>query len=615
MLIFERYGSNLTFITGLPVRLACKTLLFLQFRIYSFGVNGGMSEIVKVENLKDGLILARGIYLNSAVLFRSGTYVTSALIEDLKEKGVREACVEPDPPGPFQSFFLNKQDMPPHQSSSLTERFQNDMAVIADELRYGRILHSEVSYNWLHSVYLRLFSNPTVSLLMNSLKQWDPICYYHSVDVFVLCILLGHRLKWQMDEGFMLGCLMHDIGKLYTPCTILLKTGKLTEREFEKVKKHTVAGSQLLQRLKFPSMAAGIARSHHERLDGSGYPDHTSVSKERVMLRAIMIADVYSALTLNRSYRKPMHATKAMQILLNDCMRGKFALEECYRFINFISIFPPATRVLLTDGQVGTVLSSKNGSDILPKVKIQNRSKVIQLPSDLSLTVKKVIGWDNREMELQARQNWRDYLQNLIDGNPNQAMALLDELSDGKRIERVYTDVIEHSMNEIRQGVASKTYYPSDLPIAVNTTLTLLHWKMLKLLRHPVYNMGSVIITGFGSTGDSLQMKMMNDLLAINGWKTYLLGSSADTSMIADLIQRKGIRYLAGVLSGSDDRFTALSMYKTLIGQFSNLVLFIHSQEMPIFQGLSNDRILESSDLSGFIANLKKCFPVRHSAM
>ncbi|RYL95832.1 HD domain-containing protein [Sporolactobacillus sp. THM7-4] len=575
-----------------------------------------MSQVVKVENLKDGFILSKDIYINSTVLFRSGTYITPALVAGLKEKGVRKVSVRETEIHLFKNLFIDEQEMSPHQLMTLNERFQNDMAVIASELRFGRILHSEASYKWLRSVYLRIFSNPTVVLLMNSLKQWDPIAYYHSVDVFVLCTLIFRRFHWEVPEGFIIGCLLHDIGKLYTPRSILLKTGKLTEREYQKIKEHTVEGCQLLSKLEFSDGARKMVRSHHERLNGSGYPDHYRVSEEDQDLKIMMIADVYSALTLDRSYRKPMHAAKAMQILLNDSQRGLFDLAYCYHFMNFVRIYPSGTKVLLTDGKTGTVLASQNGSSILPRIKLKNQKNVIQLPSDLSLTIKRVIGWDSREMKMQARQNWNDFIQNLIDGNPHQALKLLDELSDGKRVENVYTDVIERSINEIREGVPSSLFHLADLKIAINTAVMLLHWKMIKLSNHLNNTMGSVAIVNFDPVVDRLQLKMINDLFVINGWKTYFLGDTdtADLSMITDLIRRKGVHYLAGCFNSANQVFSIRHIFRTFLSQFPDLTLFVHGTNAHHINDPGSSQALVSSNISEFIANLRTLFPADDSA-
>lgn len=594
------------FVSGPPGELP--NLYLGQFLL---GVNDTMTKVANVADLTDGCIISKDIFINSSVLYRSGTYVTPALADELSEKGVQEVSIKNGPLTAFHRNFLEEKEITAHQLKALTERFQNDMSEIADELRYGRILHSEASYQWLRSVYLRTFSNPTVSLLMDSLKQWDPICYIHSVDVFVLCSLFLRQFHVKMPKGFILGCLLHDIGKLYTPRSILLKTGKLTEREYEQIKEHTLHGYELLNKLGFPSETCKIVRSHHERLNGSGYPDHCVVSEKDPDLKSISIADIYSALTLKRSYRSPMHATRAIQILLNDCMRNNLDLKSCFSFINFVHIFPPATQVLLTDGEVGTVVLNRNGSDILPKIKLHSQNRVIQLPSDLSLTIKSVIGWDSKEILMQEKRNWRDYIQNIVDGNALRALELLDALSDSKRIENVFIDLFERSMNEIEKRAHLQEIKPADLSIARTTTLSLLNWKMLKLLQDRKVEMGEAIVANLDSANEQLQLKMVDDLFAINGWKTLFLRENADLAMITDLLQRKKAGYLAVTLSEESQMFHVCNMLNVLRKQYPELTIFVHGASAHLIDDLPARGILTSADLSEFVVNLRRLFQLK----
>ena len=115
---------------------------------------------------------------------------------------------------------------------------------------------------------------------------------------------------------------LHDIGKVGIPDQILLKPGKLSDEEFEIMKQHTVIGAEALQRAArqnrygtFLDMAAEIARSHHERLDGRGYPDGLSGTDIPLSARITALADVFDALTSARVYKDAMPATKARQII------------------------------------------------------------------------------------------------------------------------------------------------------------------------------------------------------------------------------------------------------------------------------------------------------------
>ncbi|TGA97541.1 HD domain-containing protein [Sporolactobacillus shoreae] len=572
-----------------------------------------MAKVVNTDKLADGNILARDVYINSSVLYQSGTYITPALIADLLDRGVSEVTVKNDSAASYRDSH-NRQ-ITPHQLRALTERFQNDMKSIANELRCGRILHSETSYQWLRSVYIQLFANPSVLLLMDSLKQWDPVCYTHSIDVFVFCSLYSRKYGQTFPDGFILGSLLHDIGKLYTPRSILLKSGKLTEREYVRITKHTTDGFALLKKLDFPEEACKIVRSHHERMDGSGYPDKRVLKRGETELKFMMIADVYSALTLKRSYREPMLAIKALQIILASCVRPQqFDLQTCFGFINFVHIFPPATHVLLTNGEQGIIVPNPKGSDILPKVRLQNSGSVIQMPSDLSVTVKKVTGWDNSQIEIQKKQIWSDFISYLVDGNPIKSMECLDTLSDSKRVEDIFTDLFEKALVEIETGLSAGCYLKSDFLIAVQSLMRLLSWKVLKIARDLQTVMGKVIVVNLDPAHDPIRLRMVNDLFKINGWKTYYLGEPTSYEIISELISRKKAQYLALPMMNDSQSFQLRKLIQHVRSDFPEMIVFVHGKEAGLVSDCSSHSVLTSANLTEFIGNLRYCFPIDSTA-
>ncbi|MCO7176416.1 HD-GYP domain-containing protein [Sporolactobacillus kofuensis] len=568
-----------------------------------------MPKVITVENLKDGTILAKDIYINSSVLYRSGMLITAELVTTLKNIGVTSVTIYDAPVAPFQNTYTPVSRMTAHERKELTSRFQTEMAQIANELRYGRILHSESSYKWLQSLYLRYYSNATVRLLLDSLKQWDPVCYIHSLDVFVLTSLFFRHNHWKTNDDFILGCLLHDIGKLYTPTDILLKKGKLSQREYCKITRHTVDGYQLLKNMHFPNETCRVVRAHHERMNGSGYPDHLYVEKDDQHLKLMMIVDVYSALTLNRSYRKPMYATKAMQIILNDSVRNYlFDLQTCYSFINFIHIFPPATHVRLTTGEEGVILTNPAGSDILPRVKLTN-SNVIQLPSDLSLTVETITSWDSSDMVKQARQTWTDYINYLIDGNSVKAVDCLDALSDGMRIEDVFIKLFERSLDEIQEGLTMERFITADYLIATMTILRLLSWKMLSLshqLSH--FDLGEVVIANLDSFNGLTRTKLVDDLFTISGWKTNFLAETGELSVVRELLLRKKANYLAVSFSKRTSASAVSNLLTNLARDFPNLTVFVHGCQADLVKKSVIKKLFVSTNLSELIKNMKQFF-------
>jgi HD-GYP domain-containing protein (c-di-GMP phosphodiesterase class II) len=119
-------------------------------------------------------------------------------------------------------------------------------------------------------------------------------------------------LPFDMTEGIRMAAVIHDIGKVSVPAEILSKPGKLTEKEFELVKDHTVTGYDILKDLEFPWPIAEIIYQHHEKLDGSGYPRGLKGDEVRMEARIIAVADVVEAMASHRPFRPALGMDAAL---------------------------------------------------------------------------------------------------------------------------------------------------------------------------------------------------------------------------------------------------------------------------------------------------------------
>lgn len=138
------------------------------------------------------------------------------------------------------------------------------------------------------------------------------------------------------DVGwFRMGAFLHDVGKTEVPGEILNKPGRLTDGEREVMESHTVKGDEILAAIPFPWDIRPMVRSHHERWDGRGYPDGLAGAAIPLSARILRVADVFDALTTTRSYRRPLTADQALQLMQDD--HGSFDPEV---FEAFRAIFP-----------------------------------------------------------------------------------------------------------------------------------------------------------------------------------------------------------------------------------------------------------------------------------
>ncbi|WP_139692026.1 HD-GYP domain-containing protein [Sporolactobacillus terrae] len=185
---------------------------------------------------------------------------------------------------------------------------------------------------------LQKAQSATLFSLVKLLESRDVTSGAHVERVSSSCKLLAEELQHlpkfqkQVDSAYIEtlyeACPLHDIGKVGIPDDILLKPGKLTEKEFEVMKTHTVIGAETLSEIqqkypgnKFLQMGIALTRSHHEKWDGSGYPDRSAGDAIPLSARIVALADVYDALRSKRPYKPGYSHEKAVEIIKHE--RGR----------------------------------------------------------------------------------------------------------------------------------------------------------------------------------------------------------------------------------------------------------------------------------------------------
>jgi len=157
-----------------------------------------------------------------------------------------------------------------------------------------------------------------IRLLVSVVEMNDSYTYHHSFSVSEYALMIGRAVGFDDLVNLDLASKLHDVGKISIPTGILNKPGKLTEEEYEIIKTHSEEGYKLLSEIDtFMEARVGV-RYHHERYDGRGYPKGLSGDEIPMIAQIISVADVYEALTSDRSYRKAMSSEEAIGILVEE---------------------------------------------------------------------------------------------------------------------------------------------------------------------------------------------------------------------------------------------------------------------------------------------------------
>jgi len=160
----------------------------------------------------------------------------------------------------------------------------------------------------------------TIEALALAIDAKDETTQEHLQRVQVYAVEIGKELNLSPEEleALRAASLLHDIGKLAVPEHIISKPGKLTPEEFERMKIHPVVGAQILERVRFPYPVAPIVRSHHERWDGTGYPDKLKGEEIPIGARILSVVDTLDALATDRQYRKALPLDEAVGVVLRE---------------------------------------------------------------------------------------------------------------------------------------------------------------------------------------------------------------------------------------------------------------------------------------------------------
>ncbi len=255
------------------------------------------------------------------------------------------------------------------------------------ELSSGGKLNYQKIYYLSELVYGCLDESVYVIKCINDIKNKDEYTYNHCVNVAFYSMLIAKWLnlsKEAIEEVIKAG-LLHDIGKVLIPDEILNKKGKLTEQEFNIMKNHSAIGFNYIKDLKeISELTKEAVLSHHERVDGSGYPYALIGNHINLYARIIGIADVYDAMTQDRVYKKRVTSFDAFK-LFKSWGIGIFDIEIVDVFLKNISVNYTGLNVILDNGESGEIVHVPP-HDITKPI-ILNGSQFI----DLSLSNKRIL--------------------------------------------------------------------------------------------------------------------------------------------------------------------------------------------------------------------------------
>lgn len=327
----------------------------------------------------------RELYIDTA---RGLDVIDSPTVEDVREQ--TDACmtrIAEEAHDDARRVDLAREierAVPLHREAN---RIVRDM--LAD-VRLGKQVEIERIEPLVESMVDSIFRNQDALLPLARLKQHDGYTFQHSVSVCALMVAFARGLGLQraIIKDIGIGALLHDVGKARVPDAVLNKPAKLTEAEFAQMKSHVVQSIVILQNTPgLSQIALDVAGQHHERYDGTGYPNKLKGAAISLYGRMAAIVDVYDAISSDRVYHKGMSPTAALGRLL-EWSKYHFDPTLVRAFVRSIGIYPTGTLVRLQSDRLAIVVEQHPDKLLQPKLNViyQAAKRYYLEPEMLDLT-------------------------------------------------------------------------------------------------------------------------------------------------------------------------------------------------------------------------------------
>ncbi|WP_390447314.1 HD-GYP domain-containing protein [Pseudoalteromonas sp. MTN2-4] len=350
---------------------------------------------ISIEELQPGMFVVSVLEQTGSVQVKTQGWVkTQTSIDKLASAGILRVEVDPDkmldlnnnkhgitaPDSDNQNAHEQEQD-PWHKSTSISAEINQAVKLVEEakslqakafaDLKAGNPIDVEAFKEVATSFIDSIFRNQDALSCIAMIKQKDAYLLEHSINVATLITIFAKHLRLDREviEELATGALLHDIGKIKVDDAVLNKPGKLSDSEFEQMKQHAQFSYEIVTEAGLSKISCEVAGFHHERLDGSGYPQGLSNGEISDYVRMASIVDVFDALTAERVYKKALMPIQAFK-MLRESSPQHFDEKLLNEFINCIGVYPVGSLVKLKSQRIGMVASSNPKQPLKPIVKV-----------------------------------------------------------------------------------------------------------------------------------------------------------------------------------------------------------------------------------------------------
>lgn len=345
-------------------------------------------RLVATTSVGAGTVLAKAIYNDKGqVLLNEGITLKESLIQRLQDLGISYIFIKEDGTEDIEYSGTISDTVRREAIQTICNTFEE---IQKDQKLSGSFVIDKASKRFadiIRNLLTEIKEKKELLNLISDAFSYDNYIFIHSLNVTLYSLAIGMELKLTTKELEILGlgAIFHDIGKLKIPLDVLMKPGKLSDEEYETIKRHAEDGFEILRKVHtIPLLVAHCAYQHHERNNGSGYPRGLQGQDIHYFGKIIAVADVFDAVTSNRVYRKAMLPSEALEILYAGS-GTLFEQQVIEAFRLAVAIYPVGLSVVLNDGRKGIVSGQNTGIGDRPHIRIMEHNGEKVTPYDIDL--------------------------------------------------------------------------------------------------------------------------------------------------------------------------------------------------------------------------------------
>ncbi len=348
-----------------------------------------------VSHLAPGMKLAKPVYgLKGQMLLNRGVELTTSYIIGLRRHNILAVMID------------SILDLDERYAENILEESIRAQAMASIETwaqnNKGPKQFSVVSDS-VNSIVDEILSGKIPSGGLAEISTTDTYTFAHSIDVCAFSVYMGLNYGYKKKELLKLGIgsILHDLGKTKVSLEILNKPDRLTDEEMDEIKNHPLFGYNMLEDMsdQLSDTSLEIVLNHHERYNGSGYPRGIKGNEIGDMPAICALADVYSAMTTDRVYRKAFPANEAYEMIMTSGDLD-FKMRLVRLFTTCVCPYPIDTLVLLSTGEVGQVTATNRNLPFRPVVTMIESKEQVDLGKELSVVVKRGLTDDEAKTAL-----------------------------------------------------------------------------------------------------------------------------------------------------------------------------------------------------------------------